>query len=298
MSNTLGTVNGAVIVQEALTTALEIFPILNQVRHDFSPGAARWNQTVNFGLVTAASTGTYSTSTGYASQNQVQTDKQVTINTHPYCDITIDDQERSQSEVELIKRFSPVVAHALFKSVVTKLFALVHTANFTNDTQETAITDIDRDTLIEVQTQLDDRDCPTMDRYCVLNPAAYGELLKDTSVVSQDYRGEKSVQTGRFGLPIQGFDVQMYSSIDTSENLKGFAGWRDALLLATRVPESPQVGTLPGTITTVTEPRTGLSAQTRQWYDFGLGKERLVCTLMYGVAVGNAEFLETLTTSS
>lgn len=298
MANTLGTVNGTIIVQEALKTALEEFPILRLIARDYSPNAARWNQTINFSLVSAASTGTYSTSTGYTTQNRTQTDKQVTINNHIYTNVTINDQERSQSEAELVARFSPVVAHALFKKVVTDLFALVHSGNFTNATEESTAADIDRDTLVAAQVALDTRNTPTMGRYAVLSPTAFGELMKDSSIVSRDFRSESPSVSGRIAQQVQGFDVQSYSALSNSENTHGFAGWRDALLLATRVPESPQVGTLPGIIQTVTEPTTGLSAQLRQYYDMTLGQEFLTMTIMYGVAVGNAVFLQRIDTAS
>lgn len=297
-SNTLGTTSGTIIVQEALKTALEELPILNQINHNFAPNAALYNQTVNFSLVTAAATGTYNTSTGYAERNSAQVDKQVTINNHVYADITIGDQERSSSEVELIARFTPVVVHALFKKPVTDLLALVHSGNFTDSVNETTSADIDRDTLVSAQLDLDTNDTPMIGRYAVLSPTAFSELMKDTSIVSQDYRAETPSVSGRINLAVQGFSVQTYSALATSEFTQGFCGWRDALLFAARVPELPQVGTLPGAIYNVTEPNTNLTAQVRQWYDMILGKERLVITIMYGVAVGNPVFLTRITTSS
>jgi hypothetical protein len=297
-SNTLGTTAGTLIVQEALKTALTRLPIITQVAHNLSPDSALFNQTVNFSLVTATTTGTYSTSTGYAEQNSVQADKQVTINKHVYADITINDQERSASEVELIARFTPVVVHALFKKPVTDLLALVHSANFSASVNESTVGDIDRDTLVAAALDLDETDTPDMGRFAVLAPSAFAELMKDTSIVSQDYRAETPSVSGRIGLPVQGFSVQTYSALSTSENTRGFCGWRDSLLFAARVPVLPQVGTLPGQIYNVTNSETGLTAQVRQWYDMILGKERMVITMMYGVAVGNPVFLTRLTTTS
>lgn len=298
MANTLGTTNGAIIVQEALKTALTELPILTQVAHSYTPEAARYNQTINFSLVTAATTSSYSTTTGYAAQNRVQADKQVTINSHAYCNVTINDQERSASVVDLVDRFTPVIVHALFKKPVTDLLALVHSGNFTNATEETSASDVDRDTLIAAQVALDGRDTPMMNRYAVLNPTAYGELLKDSTVVSLDYRPDSAAVSGRISVPVQGFNVQSYSALSTSEYTVGFAGWRDALLMAIRTPELPSAGTYAGTIQNVTEPKTGLTAQLRHHYDPLLGFEYLTITLMYGVAVGNPVFLQRIDTTS
>jgi hypothetical protein len=298
MANTLGTTNGAIIVQEALKTALAELPILTSVAHSFTPDAARYNQTVNFSLVTAATTGSYSTSTGYATQARTQVDKTVTINAHAYCNVTINDQERSASVVDLVERFTPVVVHALFKKPVTDLLALVHSGNYSASVNETALADIDRDTLVEAQLDLDNADTPFSGRYAVLAPNAYAELLKDSTIVSNDYRPDSPAVSGRIRAQVQGFDVQSYSALATSEYTKGFCGWRDAMLLAVRTPELPSPGTYAGTITNVTEPRTGLTAQLRHHYDVLLGNEYLTITMMYGVAVGNPVFLTRLTTSS
>jgi hypothetical protein len=53
------------------------------------------------------------------------------------------------------------------------------------------------------------------------------------------------------------------------------------------LPDAPTT-VIPGVISTVTEPHTGLSIQLREWYDMTLAKESRTMTLMYGFAKGNA----------
>lgn len=96
-----------------------------------------------------------------------------------------------------------------------------------------------------------------------------------------------------------GFNDNEYSALPAnSENLAGFAGVAEGLVIATRLPKIPADSSeIQGSIEVVTEPNTGLSLQVRSWYDMKLGKEFRTYTLMYGVAAGNPACIERLVTA-
>ena len=68
--------------------------------------------------------------------------------------------------------------------------------------------------------------------------------------------------------------------------LDGFAGGKEGLIIAARVPATP--ANFPGEIDTVSDPDSGLSIQIRKWYSADLGKYFLAMVIMCGAAVGNA----------
>jgi len=62
-------------------------------------------------------------------------------------------------------------------------------------------------------------------------------------------------------------------------------------LIAARVPEVPTGVSIPGTIDTVTEPRTGLSISVRESYDVVKGQLQRTYALIYGVKAGETSSL-------
>jgi hypothetical protein len=91
---------------------------------------------------------------------------------------------------------------------------------------------------------------------------------------------------------VNGFTVIEYSALpENGERLVGFAGIREGLIMAARVPDVP-TNTGDTVIRVVTDPRTGLSIQVRDRYDGRLGKQEVSFTLMYGFATGNKPVIE------
>ena len=91
---------------------------------------------------------------------------------------------------------------------------------------------------------------------------------------------------------INGFTVVEYSALpDNGQKLVGFAGIREALIMAARVPDVPDY-TGDTQINVVTDARTGLSIQVRDRYDGRLGRQEVSYTLMYGFTAANKPMLE------
>jgi hypothetical protein len=284
MANTVGTANGTIIAQRALETLLVEFPMLSQIATDFSNEVERFNQTVMSTVVVPGTASDYHTTNGYVADNRTNIDVPVVINKHKHHTYAVNDQERTANSRNLIELYAKTGAHALGKQMVDDLCAIILAANF-SETYDSTPDNFDRDDVCEIDEDMADLNIPADGRFMVLKPAYYKGLKLDTTIVANAGSASDAVKSGV--LPnVDGFSVSRYSGLPANgENLAGFAGTRDALVIATRLPELPSTQ-VPGKISVVTEPNTGLSIQLREWYDMTLGKEFRTMTLMYGVAVG------------
>lgn len=292
MSNTNATVNSPLIAQTALMTLLAKFPILSRIATDFSSASVKFNQDIVTHIVTPTVAQDFDPATGYVPDDQAQVDVSVKINKHAYAGYAITDVERSTSEIDLNQRYADKVAYALGRKVCDDLMALLINANFNNKT-EVAEADFGRNTVVDVGTKLNKRFIPDMGRFMFVNSDYYNALQKDEAL----YKAYITPQAGNVVvsgmLPdVNGFTVIEYSALpENSERLVGFAGIREGLIMAARVPDVP-ANTGDTVIRVVTDPRTGLSVQVRDRYDGRLGKQEVSFTLMYGFAAGNKPVIE------
>jgi hypothetical protein len=292
MSNTNATVNSPLIAQTALMTLLAKFPILSRIATDFSSASVKFKQDIVTHIVTPTVAQDFDPATGYVPDDQAQVDVSVKIDKHAYAGYAITDVERSTSQIDLNQRYADKVAYALGRKVCDDLMALIINANFNNKT-EVAQADFGRDTVVDVGTKLNKRFIPDMGRFMFVNSDYYNALQKDEAL----YKAYITPQAGNVVvsgmLPdVNGFTVIEYSALpENGERLVGFAGIREGLIMAARVPDVP-ANTGDTVIRVVTDPRTGLSVQVRDRYDGRLGKQEVSFTLMYGFAAGNKPVIE------
>lgn len=292
MPNTNATVNSPLIAQTALNTLLAKFPILSRIATDFSSGSVKFNQDIVTHIVTPTVAHDFDPATGYVPDDQAQVDVTVKIDKHAYAGYAITDVERSTSEIDLNQRYADKVAYALGRKVCDDLMALIVAAKFANET-EVAQASFGRDSVVDIGTKLNKRFIPDMGRFMFVNSDYYNALQKDEAL----YKAYITPQAGNVVvsgmLPdVNGFAVIEYSALpENAERLVGFAGIREGLIMAARVPDVP-ANTGDTVIRVVTDPRTGLSVQVRDRYDGRLGKQEVSFTLMYGFATGNAPVIE------
>ncbi len=212
---------------------------------------------------------------GFLPDDQAQVDVSVKINKHAYAGYAITDVERSTSEIDLNQRYADKVAYALGRKVSDDLMALIINANFTNKT-EIAVASFVRNAVVDVSTKLNKRFIPDMGRFMFVNSDYYNALQKDEALYKAYITPAASnvVVTGM--LPdVNDFTVIKYSALpENGERLVGFAGIREGLIMAARVPDVP-ANTGDTVIRVVTDPRTGLSIQVRDRYDGRLGKQEV-----------------------
>ena len=292
MPNTNATVNAALIAQTALTTLLAKFPILARIATDFSSSSVKFNQDIITHIVTPTVARDFDQATGYVPDDQAQVDVPVKIDKHAYAGYAITDVERSTSEIDLNQRYADKVAYALGRKVCDDLMALIIAANFSNETAVDAA-NFGRAKVVDIGTELNKRFVPDMGRFMFINSDYYNALQKDEALYKAYITPAASNVVVSGMLPdVNGFTVIEYAALpENAESLVGFAGIREALIMAARVPDVPQ-NTGDTVIRVVTDPRTGLSVQVRDRYDGRLGKQEVSFTLMYGFATGNAPVLE------
>jgi hypothetical protein len=292
MPNTNATVNAPLIAQQALTTLLAKFPVLTQIATDFSDQSVKFQQDIVSHIVTPTVAQNFDPATGYVPSDQAQVDVKVKIDQHAYAGYAITDVERSTSVIDLNQRYADKVAYALGRKVSDDLFTLIVAANFANTTQVDAAT-FGRDTIVDIATKMNKRFIPDMGRFMFVNSDYYNSLQKDEAL----YKAYIAPQVGNVVITgvlpnINGFTVVEYSALpDNGERLMGFAGIREALIMAARVPEVPEY-TGDTQIHVVTDSRTGLSVQVRDRYDGRLGRQEVSYTLMYGFTAANKPMLE------
>lgn len=292
MPNNNATVNAPLIAQQALTTLLAKFPCLCCIATDFSDQSVKFNQDIITHIVTPTVAQDFNQTTGYVPSDQAQVDVNVKIDRHAYAGYAITDVERSSSVIDLNERYADKVAYALGRKISDDLFGLITTANFINATT-VAAADFGRNSIVDIATKMNKRFVPDMGRFIFINSDYYNSLQKDEAL----YKAYIAPQVGDVVvtgvLPnVNGFTVAEYSALpDNGQKLMGFAGIREALIMAARVPDVPDY-TGDTQISVVSDARTGLSIQVRDRYDGRLGRQEVSYTLMYGFTAANKPMLE------
>jgi len=285
MPNSIGTTNANVIAQRALEILVADYSFLRASVTDFSSEAAKYNASVFTHRISATTAQDYSQTNGYAATATTQTDVQITLNKFKHVSYSVDDQERTSSNINLIERFAGAAAHALGLQMVGDLLALVTSATFTN-ALTVASSAFSYRSVVSAGITLNNNNAPVNGRYAVLNPSFYGALLNDSTVVANPQITGDLVRTAGIGN-VAGFNINQYSAVPSNSiTLGGFFAQQEALLIAARVPEVPTGIEIPGSISVVTEPRTGLSISVRESYDVVKGQLQRTYAMIYGVKAG------------
>jgi len=290
MANTIGTTNANVIAQRALEILVADYSFLKNSVTDFSSEAAKYNASIYTHRISATTAQDYSQANGYVATATTQTDVQITLNKFKHVSYAVDDQERTSSNINLIERFAGAAAHALGLQMVGDLLALVTSSSFTSALTQSSAT-FSYASVVSAGITLNNANVPQNDRYAVLAPSFYGRLLNDSTIVANAQISGEQSRTAGIGS-VAGFNINLYSAVpQNSITLGGFFAQREALLIAARVPEVPTGVPIPGDISVVTEPRTGLSVQVRENYDVVKGLLQRTYALIYGVKAGETNSL-------
>jgi len=290
MANTIGTTNANVIAQRALEILVADYSFLRNSVTDFSSEAAKYNASIYTHRISATTAQDYSQANGYVATATTQTDVQITLNKFKHVSYSVDDQERTSSNINLIERFAGAAAHALGLQMVGDLLTLVTSTSYTSALTQSSAT-FSYASVVSAGITLNNANVPQHDRYAVLAPSYYGRLLNDSTIVANAQISGEQSRTAGIGS-VAGFNINMYSAVPTNGiTLGGFFAQREALLIAARVPEVPTGVPIPGDISVVTEPRTGLSVMVRESYDVRLGLLQRTYALIYGVKAGETSSL-------
>jgi hypothetical protein len=289
MANTLGTTNGALVLQRTMSTLFQRFPVLKQLTTDFSDKSVKKGQQVNSRVIVPSAAIVHNEATGYAAVDMTAVDVPVTIDTWIEHTYTVTDGERSSTDRDLIQEFADAQANAIGTKIVGDIFAKVTVANF-GLSYAVSPANFDRDDVVKIRTKLQKANVPDTNRFMCLNSDyAEGLGIDQTIVGGINNPGVTTLRDGQLPM-IHNFNVSEFSGMpDNGEKLAGIAGNKEAIVLAARVPEVPTNSAdimVPGVIKLVTEPFSGMTVQYRAYYDMKLGQEFRTLTLMYGIASG------------
>lgn len=310
MANSLGTLTPGVVARDVLSSVVKKFPLIGMISRDFSGESAKFGETVTSRIVTNPSVADFDTTggTGYAKGNAATTDVAVTINAHKHVTLGFNDQEISGTSRNLVAEQIDAAAYSLGRGLVDAIYALYTPTNYPAATNETveALADVDRDTFIECRRALRSRGA--MGPYFgIVGDTAFANLSKDAEVSSRDYVDQFPDYDGGMLRNIGGVrDIIEDVNLPTANNLIGFVGAKDSVVVAARVPSDPAAYmrsagiSVPvnAEIDTYTDEASGLSIMARYYYLPDLGELRMTLTWMYGVAKGVANNGELIVTST
>jgi len=286
MSNSLGTLGTALILQEALTLVFKRFPMLSMVTRNLSAESVDFNQNVITRLKTVPTVTNFSADT---TSDFTTTDVSVPLDKFKKIKVQFTATEMNSTNRNLIQEAAEPIAVAIGKNITDAVAALYTSGNYSNATTDATPT---YETVNDLRAALAGRGIYG-DRFLLANVATYTALLNDP-LCNRQYKngGADPTQTGELDTLLGFKYVREYADLPTTGNLTAFAGTPDSVCLASRAPRDPRMlaadAQFPGNWGVVTDPMTGLSVA----YSESINPETWTVTsqvgFMYGVAVGNA----------
>ena len=335
MANSFGTLAVATILQEALALVFTKRPELNL----FSKGFTDRNGVpiASFGQTVYTRTHTIPTLQSFGSSAPAvsDTDVPVVLNWFPQLAYRIAVDEYSSTTRNLVQERADPMARGIANAIVDSIASVVNVTAFGNGstfTNKTVWSDPSYDSVTALRSTLNQRGVPQDGQYIIVNSPTYASLKGDPMIVSElnNAANSEAIKTGK--LPIlQDFEISEYPGIPLAakaadnatgaiqptilggsaygmpgwsaqlSTLIGFAGSKDAIVWASRVPANPvdvmQGVTYPGRIEVVVEPITGFRVMAIMFINQTDLSVNMVVTWMHGFAAGNTNNLQALTSA-
>lgn len=289
--------------EELLTDVMDAFkvrfPLINSIATDFSSEPSSLNQTLTARITSLPTVQDYdATNYGYetnaADANGLTTDVSVTLNRHKHVPVKVDYIDQISTKRDLYAEATGNLAYALGKEAFDYAMGLAVAANFSENTVETTA-NTDKETLDAIAKGLNENGASPVGRFGIVNSATYNQLEADARIASGDYYGQQRTNNGYGNLTnVSGFDnIYEYPSLPAnSENLAGFFGTSESIVMASRVPNdveqlASRVG-IPAIsrVNTVTDADTGLTLMGITWQKSGLFDVYTTLVWIYGMAAG------------
>jgi hypothetical protein len=301
-ANSLGTLSGTLVAQRSLGLLKLRFPILSRITRDFSNQSAQFNQSIMTRVRAIPAVSTYVPGTGFVATAATDTDVPVAMSSHVYSQITYNANELASTARDLFGEQAEGCSYAIGKYVVDAIYALITPTNFSLGAQKTvqAVAGFNRVTAQAMCKAMNLRGIGPDARTILLNPDYYMQLGQDASVVAYDQFNGGNLICNNVLPSVGGFTPVEAVNLPTASNLVGFGLSPDALIVAARVPSDytqAQSGSNYGTVSTVSDPDTGLSTMLTQYVDHNGGTSNYRVSLMFGTAVGNTVVGQLLTSA-
>lgn len=267
---------------------------------DFSSEQAKLNQTVIAHIAGLPTVRDYDAATGYkanaAEATSLISDVPVVINRHKHVPIKLDflDAASTVQQLNLLEAATMNCGYVLAKSMADYCLGLVVSTNF-SESSTYAVANSDLDMLANVREDMNAKGASTMGRFGIVGSGVMTTLATDSRIASGDYHGQRIGAEALGHLQgIQGFaNIWEYPDMPANaENLTGFFGTRESILLATRVPKDateiakaagiPQIASFE----TITDEDTGLTLLGIKWVEQGTFDVYCTVAVMYGAVAG------------
>lgn len=309
-ANTLGTLQGELILREALAMVFTKRPVLRRISmglRDIDNGAvvANFNQVVKTRIKTIVPI----TDFNGAAAAVTTTDVSLTLSRFRSARVTFTPQEYSATNRDLIAEVAEPIAIGIANDIVDDIATLWTPANFPGgappgDTNApgtaTGKTVVAggwnfTNTLVPVDSALADRGVTEeYGRFFAMTTAVYAGFLSDTQITAPLYNPDNQSAVMKGILPeVLGFGLMRYPGLTAASgvaNLLGFAGSPGSTVWASRAPKNPEEiltnVKFPGALAILTEPVTGFSVMAMQWIETNLSVNTQM-VWMSGKAVGN-----------
>lgn len=299
MALTLSTTQILELVLDAFKVRLPF--LVSAFATDFSSEKAKLNQTVNARIAGLPTVQDYDGTDGYkanaADAKSLLNDVPVTIDQHKHVPIKLDflDAASTVSQINLLEEATMNCGYVLAKAIADYCLSLVKAANFSAKSVFTVVNS-DLDMLVALREAMNGQGTNTMGRFGIVGSGVMSSLTTDTRIASGDYHGQR-IGAEALGhlIGIQGFsDIWEYPDTpDNGENMTGFFGTKESIILATRVPsdtnEIAKAAGIPqiASFETLTDEDTGLTLLGIKWIEQGTFDVYCTVAVMYGAVAGS-----------
>ncbi len=290
MANTLPSLS--LITQEALPVLQAAVPALTVFSTDFSADVAAQGSAIATRIPQSMTAAAYSAATGYVGTDVNPTAVTVTLNQHYHVTNSFTDAEVANLTLpRLMNTFITPAINGVVNKVAADVFALVTLSNYGTHAYSGSTATFAN--VFQTPMALLAASGVSPDKALVLNPSGYYSLMND--IKASNVIGDATViRDGVIGK-LGGATVVMAGGLPTnSESLFGFACGKEAIAIATRVPNLAGVSSALLEIENVTDENSGLTVQLRKWYSPDKGLWNISAIVIYGVAKGNGSALQRL----
>jgi hypothetical protein len=302
-ANNLGTLNSALILQEALSVLFSERPELSFFATSYTDKngvMAMYNQEVLVRTKTVLSAGAF----GAGAVNVTDTDVPVTLNNWRQVYFAFTPQQYGATSRDLVQEAAEPAADAIAEDIIDTVAGLMTVGNYTDPAQKTvAAAGWDYTHLVQVRKALALRGVPKSGRFYLADSDVYASLLTDPMIVAFFNNPQNKAAIERGELPeVAGLMLGEYPNLDTAAGgyLKGFAGGKGAIVCASRAPADPAdsaPGTyFPGNYGYITEPKSQFSVRVTEWIDPVTMNLNCRADYLFGYAVGQMEEGQLITT--
>lgn len=302
-----------VITDVGLETFMSGFAPIAAFARNFSPDAGFEGEVVKVPLYQAAGAAEdfdaaegYGGS-GYSTTNSLNaTTISVTMSKHLTSQVTITDKQLATHKLDP-EAIGRQLGYQLAKGAFQYVVSVVTDANFDGAGNEAvsgvSAANFGTDDLLTMSNALFANGVPAEDRVFILQDEYMTNLSADTKLSDASAFGsDEAIRNASVGHAM-GFDFFQTSFITGStpgstQGLRGFAGSRDAIAVASKTIPVSEQGEMQGVVSfPMTHPETGLSFTYRVSYDSKLAQTTWAFDWLGGVSVGIPNGLDRVTAS-